>query len=168
MSGAPYAVVALKRTVARGAFSSGVEPLDRYLHQRATQDTSGRVSSCFVALDGERIVGYYTLASASVALGDLPPALAQRLPRYPALPAVKMGRLAVDLAYRGQGLGAGLIADALARVLSAKIAARALLVDASSEAAADFYRHHGFIAFADALGVLFLPMENARAAAGCE
>lgn len=166
MSDAAFTVVALERTHAREAFTSGVEPLDLYLRQQATHDLLRRVSSCFVALNGERIAGYYTLASASVALGDLPQSLAQRLPRYPTIPAVKMGRLAVDLAYRGRGLGAALLADAFTRVLRAEIAAWALLVDAKDDAAVAFYRHHGFIAFADAPRVLFLPVASARAATG--
>ncbi|MFM0515504.1 GNAT family N-acetyltransferase [Paraburkholderia sp. RL17-373-BIF-A] len=163
MSGS-FHVAALDGAHAREAFDSGVDALDRYLRQQATQDQRRRVSSCFVALDGERIAGYYTLASASVALGDLPQLVAQRLPRYPTIPAVRMGRLAVDLAYRGRGLGAALLADALDRVLRADIAAWALLVDAKDDAAVAFYQHHGFVAFADIPRTLFLPVTTARAA----
>lgn len=149
---------------ARDAFDSGVEPLDRYLREQTTQDLRRRVSSCFVALDGERIAGYYTLASASIALGDLPQPVAQRLPRYPTIPAVRIGRLAVDRADRGRGLGAALLADALERVLRADIAAWALLVDAKDDAAVAFYQHHGFAAFGDLPRALFLTVATARAA----
>lgn len=164
MSGGAFHVAALDAAHTREAFDSGVDALDRYLRQQATQDQRRRVSSCFVALDGECIAGYYTLASASVALGDLPQLVARRLPRYPTVPAVRMGRLAVDLAYRGRGLGAALLADALERVLRADIAAWALLVDAKDDAAVAFYQHHGFMAFADIPRTLFLPVATARAA----
>ncbi|NBT01362.1 MAG: GNAT family N-acetyltransferase [Bacteroidetes bacterium] len=70
--------------------------------------------------------------------------LAKRLPRYPNVPAVRMGRLAVDHRFRGKGLGAALLADALRRSASAEIAAFAFVVDAKDKAAADFYAHHGF------------------------
>jgi len=51
------------------------------------------------------IAGYYTLASGSIPIAELPPELARRLPRYPTLPAVRIGRLAVDARFRGQGFG---------------------------------------------------------------
>lgn len=62
----------------------------------------------------------------------------QKLPRYPTVPAVRMGRLAVHLAFKGQGLGGALLADALVRAASSEIAAYALTVDAKDEQAAAF------------------------------
>jgi len=69
-----------------------------------------------------------------------------------------MGRLAVDQAFKGQGLGGALLADALDRAARSEIAAHALMVDAKDEAAAAFYRHHGFIALPDSPRTLFLPL----------
>ena len=74
------------------------------------------------------IGGYYTVASSSVPLTDLPEAIAKKLARYPSVPAVRMGRLAVDQQFRGKGLGAAMLADALARSVKAEIAAYALVV----------------------------------------
>ena len=49
-----------------------------------SQDSKRRVSACFVANDNVgQIAGYYTLASASILLSDLPETLAKKLPRYP-------------------------------------------------------------------------------------
>jgi GNAT superfamily N-acetyltransferase len=48
-----------------------------------------------------------------LSLADLPPNLGKKLPRYPSVSAVRMGRLAVDQAFKGQGLGGALLADAL-------------------------------------------------------
>jgi ribosomal protein S18 acetylase RimI-like enzyme len=118
-----------------------------------------RITACFVALaDGPRIAGYYTLASTGLLLSDLPASTGKKLPRYPTLPAVRMGRLAVDQAFQGQGLGAALLADALARTARSEIAAFALVVDAKDEAAAAFYRHHGFMGLPDSPRTLFLPL----------
>jgi len=120
------------------------------------------MTACFVALSNDgRTAGYYTLASSSVFLGDLPARLVKKLPRYPSVPAVRMGRLAVDLAFRGQGLGGALVADALARVVRSEIAAYALVVDAKDEGAADFYRHHGFLETENKPLTLFLPLATA-------
>ena len=85
----------------------------------------------------------------------------RKLPRYPSVPAVRMGRLAVDQAFRGQGLGAALLADALTRIVRSEIAAYALVVDAKDEKAASFYRHHGFLQIATKPLTLFLPLATA-------
>ncbi len=78
--------------------------------------------------------------------------------RYPTVPAVRMGRLAVDQAFQGQGLGGALLADALYRAARSEIAAYALMVDAKDEPAAAFYQHHGFITLPDSPLALFLPL----------
>ena len=159
MSQTPFRLAPLDAACDRSMFSCGTEPLDRYLREQATQDIRRRVAACFVALaDGNRIAGYYTLASASLLLADLAASTCKKLPRYPTVPAVRMGRLAVDQAFKGQGLGGALLADALDRAARSEIAAYALMVDAKDEAAAAFYRHHGFIALPDSPRTQFLPL----------
>lgn len=91
-------------------------------------------------------------------LAELAPDLQQRLPRYPSVPTVRMGRLAVSKSFQKQGLGGALLADALLRAARSEIAAYALLVDAKDETATAFYRHHGFISLADTPRTLFLPL----------
>lgn len=108
------------------------------------------------------MAGYYTLASASLPLTDLPAEVSKKLPRYPSVPTVRMGRLAVDQAFKGQGLGGALLVDALERSIRSEIAAFALMVDAKDEVAAAFYRHHGFIALPEASMTLFLPLATVR------
>jgi ribosomal protein S18 acetylase RimI-like enzyme len=146
----------------RGTFSSGSAPLDLYFRERVTQDIRRRVTACFVALSrDDRIAGYYTLAATSVLLGDLPEKFIKRLPRYPSVPAVRMGRLAVAESFKNQGLGSALLADALTRAVRSDIAAYALVVDAKDEIAANFYRHHGFLALVNEPLMLFLPLTTA-------
>jgi ribosomal protein S18 acetylase RimI-like enzyme len=165
MSGPPFRVVALGSSVDRSAFDSGSEPLNRYLRDQAGQDVRRRVAACFVALAAdERVAGYYTLASASVALTDLPATTAKKLPRYPSVPAVRLARLAVDAAFKGQGLGGALLADALARAARSEVAAFAMVVDAKDAAAVQFYLHHGFVPLQDQPEVLFLPLASAAKA----
>ena len=165
MSAAPFRVLALESGHDRTTFDSGSAALDHYFQQQVSQDIRRRVTACFVALTPEaRLAGFYTLASASLSLADLSPSLRKKLPRYPTVPAVRMGRLAVDRTYRGRGLGGALLADALARTLRAEIAAYALVVDAKDETAAAFYRHHGFSQLSDSELTLFLPLATARGA----
>ena len=109
-----------------------------------------------------KIAGYYTLASASVLLADLPEAVIKKLPRYPSVPAVRMGRLAVDQAFKGKGLGASLLADALRRAATAEIAAYAFVVDAKDETAAAFYAHHGFIPLPEQPLFMFIPLATVK------
>jgi ribosomal protein S18 acetylase RimI-like enzyme len=164
MSSPPFKLASLDTQHERATFNSGSEPLDRYFRDQITQDIRRRVAACFVALaDNQRIAGYYTLASASLLLGDLPASVTKKLPRYPTVPAVRMGRLAVDQAFKGQGLGGALLADALDRTARSEIAAHALMVDAKDEKAAAFYHHHGFIALPSLPLTLFITMTTALA-----
>jgi ribosomal protein S18 acetylase RimI-like enzyme len=161
MSKTPFALAPLKAEHDRSLFRSGSEQLDRYLREQVTQDISRRVAACFVALEErKRIIGYYTLASASVPLTSLPHESRKKLPRYTAVPTVRMGRLAVDQAFQGVGLGGALLADAIYRTVRSEIASYALIVDAKSDDAAAFYRHHGFISLPDTPLMLFLPFAS--------
>ena len=147
----------------RSAFRCGAGALDGYFQRQVTQDIRRRIASCFVALSGDdRVAGFYTLSAAGLPLTDLPKDLGQRLPRYPSIPAARMGRLAVDQNFRGIGLGGALLADALERAIRSDLTAYAMVVDAKDETAAAFYRHHGFIAFPDSAWTLFLPLATLR------
>jgi predicted GNAT family N-acyltransferase len=73
-----------------------------------------------------------------------------------------MGRLAVDRNFKGQGLGAALLVDALRCATTAEIAAYALMVDAKDQAAAEFYAHHGFIATSGQPLLLYLPLGTVK------
>lgn len=158
----PFKIAVLGADHRREGFACGVPALDRYFLQQVGQDMRRRIATCFVVLDdNQTIVGFYTLASAGVALEELPPAAARKLPRYPSVPAVRLGRLAVSLSQQGRGLGAAMLADAFARAHKAEIAAYALIADAKDEAAAAFYRHHGFIPFDHLPLSLFLPFSTA-------
>lgn len=159
-----FEVVLLDSRHDRSAFDCASELLNRYFSQQVSQDVRRRVTACYVALSQDgRVAGFYTLASTALLLSQLPEDLGKKLPRYPTVPAVRMGRLAVDQAFKGQGLGGALFADALARALRAEIAAYALVVDAKDATAAAFYRHHGLIALPSQPMTLFLPLATAQA-----
>ena len=147
----------------RADFSCGVEALDNYLKRQAGQDVKRRVAAAFVlSPDGRTTAGYYTLSQFSVELGSIPKHIAQRLPRYPLVPATLIGRLAVSTAFRGQRLGEMLLMDALHRslMLSGQIASAAVIVDAKDDQAKRFYLKYGFLALPGISGRLFLPMKT--------
>jgi predicted GNAT family N-acyltransferase len=149
----------------RAAFSCGIEPLDRYLKQQASQDAKNRAAVPYVLVsEDDRIAGYYTLSSDNIRSDDLPPELVKelKLPRYPTIGATLIGRLARDLSFRGQGIGELLLIDALkvALAMSRKIASAAVVVDAKDANAHRFYTEFGFRAFPETRNRLFLPMKT--------
>lgn len=146
----------------RQGFVCGNDALDRYFWERATQDIRRRVTACFVAVETKtgRVAGYYTLAAGGVPLADMPENIIKRLPRYPSVPVAKLGRLAVDMAFQGQSLGAALLWDAVMRSLRSEVAVFALVVDAKDDLAEAFYQHHGFQVFGHDHRQLILPLTN--------
>jgi len=158
----PLATEPLNETHDRNAFRSGSDVLDRYFKEQVSQDVRRRVAGCFVAVDpAGGISGYYTLAASSVTLDALPESMTKRLPRYPVVPVVLIGRLAVAEDQQGRGLGSALIADAILRTDRLKIGAFALIVDATDDRARSFYEANGFVALPGAPRRLCLPKQTA-------
>lgn len=150
----------------RKSFTCGVEVLDAYFRERASQDSKRRVSNCFVACDeAGKIAGYYTFAATSLPLTELSVEERKRLPRYALLPAGLIGRLAIDLRFQRQRLGGALVIDAAMRAARAEPAIFALIVDAKDEMALGFYQHLGFRRFIGKPASLYLPIATALRAA---
>lgn len=148
----------------RSEFESGVEPLDRYFRIQAGQDARKKLAAPFVlVLTNGAIAGYYTLSSTAVRLPELPSAVVRKLPRYPLIPAILLGRLAVDRRYQGRGYGQFLLADALYRATRSEIASFAVIVDTKDENARRFYEHESFLPFPDQPLKLFRPMSDIEA-----
>jgi ribosomal protein S18 acetylase RimI-like enzyme len=141
----PFSIVPLNDHD-RSGFSCGVEPLNTYFQKQANQDMKRQVAACFVALEKATglIAGYYTLSACHVYLDALDEDWRRKLPRYPTVPAVRLGRLAIDSRFQGQKLGSALLANAVARTFRSEIATNMMVVDAKNEDAAAFYQHHGF------------------------
>lgn len=147
----------------RAAFCCGNETLDRYIKTQASQDARRLVAAPFVAAElGAPLIvcGFYTLSAFTLQAQEIPLALQKKLPRYPAIPATLLGRLAVDNAAKGQGLGELLLLDALrvSKEYSRQIASTGVIAEAIDEPAADFYRHYGFQSLPQTPRRLFLHM----------
>jgi len=166
MTAAPFRFETLSSGHDRAAFRCGDDALDGYFQTQVTQDIRRRITNCFVVVETvtSQVAAYYTLSAASIPLADLPPNEAKRLPRYPTLPAVRIGRLAVDQRYQRRGLGELMLMNAVHRTLQDAAAAFALLVDAKSDQAAAFYQRYGFRPVAGKPRTMFLPLATAQRA----
>jgi GNAT superfamily N-acetyltransferase len=136
----PFRVQPLGEQHERSLFRCSEDALDRYFQAQATQDIRRHVAHCFVAVETStsHVAAYYTISAASIPLVDLPPDETKRLPRYPSVPAVRIGRLAVDHRFQGRGLGGAPFADAATRTLKADAPAFTLLADAKNDQAVAF------------------------------
>jgi ribosomal protein S18 acetylase RimI-like enzyme len=159
----------LRKTHDRASFTCGEPALDDWFRKRASQDEKRNVARVFVAVDAARpntVIGFYSLSAFTLALGSLPDDVARKLPRYDAIPAALIGRLARSETVRGDGVGELLVADAIKRILTADeaLAVFAVVVDAMNESASAFYRSFGFVAFPGSPRRLFLLTSTARVA----
>ena len=147
----------------RANFSCGRPELDRYIREIASQDTKRDLARVFVVLDGADVVGFYSLSGDIVKKEDLPESHAKKLPNRP-IPAVLLGRFAVNSAQQGQGLGLGMLMDAQGRVLRASesVGFRMITVDAKDDAV-EFYLQYDFARFPKNPNRLFLPIATLRA-----
>ena len=166
MTAPPFRIEPLSDAHNRASFRCGDEALDRYFQTQATQDIRRRVANCFVAVEvaSGTVAAFYTLSAASILLTDLPPEETKRLPRYPALPAVLIGRLAVDGGFQGRGLGESLLMNAAHRAMQADAAAYLLLVDAKNPQALAFYQRYGFRPLSTRPMTLFLALATVKKA----
>ena len=130
----------------RRAFDSGVPSLDRWLATQARQSLASRDAVTHLLVDDRNrsIGGYYSLAAGQVARASAVASMARSAPEP--IPAVRIGRFAIDHRLQGQGWGAELLRDAILRSISAGrvIGARVLLVDAISPTALAFSERFGF------------------------
>ncbi|OIQ85966.1 acetyltransferase (GNAT) family protein [mine drainage metagenome] len=148
-------------------FDCGKPALTDWLLRHARQAQGSGSARTFVVCDGERIAGYFSLTVGQIDTLEAPERIRRGMGQYP-IPLVILARLAVDLDYRGQGLGFSLLQDAIRRTLAIAEQAgiRALLthpIDAEAEA---FYRRFGFESMPENERQLILLLKDARRFAG--
>jgi predicted N-acetyltransferase YhbS len=144
-------------------FDCGVAALNSYLKKYALQNQRGQSARTYVAIRGNRVCGYYTLAAASARREETPARIAKGLAAHP-VPLILLARLAVDVVEKGKGLGSGLLKDALLRAVQAGdiIGCRAVMVHAKDDAAREFYIRFGFEPSASDPFRLFLLMKDIK------
>jgi GNAT superfamily N-acetyltransferase len=157
----PYVIEPLNTSHDRESFDCGEPGLNDFLKRFARQNDEKGLGRTFVAVEaGSHVIkGYHTISTGSLKFDNVP----EKLPRYP-IPVAHLGRLAVDVSARGQGLGEYLLLDALARIaaIAEQIGVYAIEVYALSEQAKNFYLKYGFKPLLDDTLHLYLPMKAVR------
>ncbi|GGA51520.1 GNAT family N-acetyltransferase [Dyella nitratireducens] len=126
-------------------FDCGKQALNDWLQRYARQAQTSGSARTFVVCDGRRVAGYFSLAVGQIDTLEAPERVRRGMGRYP-IPVVILARLAVDIAYKGRGLGIGMLQDAIRRTLNIAEQAgiRALLTHPIDTEAETFYRKFGF------------------------
>jgi GNAT superfamily N-acetyltransferase len=139
---APVPLLATHDTL---AFDSGVQSLDDWLRRTAIRNQLSGASRTFVVEDDSRVVAYYALASSAIASGAATGKFRRNMPDP--VPVVVLGRLAIDKAFQGKGIGRALFQDAAQRVISAadSVGIRGMIVHALSQEARAFYLRLGLV-----------------------
>lgn len=160
---ARFAIEPLAKMHKRSDFACGNDRIDDYFHETVSQDVKRKYATCFVAREvaTNRVAGFYTLSSSNVPLNEVPEPLVKRLPRYPTVPAVRIGWLGRHGDYAGLGLGEALLFDAIKTVATAPIGAHAIFADAIDGKAVSFYAAFGFAPLITRPRTLYLPMATA-------
>ncbi len=151
----------------RAAFDCGDNTLNQFLQRYARQSHQQGGAKTYLAIRDQdnKILGYYSISPASIAYQRAPEVIQRNLPRHE-IPAFRLGRLAVDVSFQGQGLGGQLLLAAGRRCLlvAAQTGGIALLIDAKNEQVADWYASYGAIPLTDAPLSLLLPFKTIHAA----
>jgi GNAT superfamily N-acetyltransferase len=156
--------VPIHKKYQREHFDCGYPVLNDYLKKYARQNHEKGIAKTFVAISQSnalKIDGFYTVSASVIEFASLPESYQKGMPTYP-IPAILIGKLAVDKSVKGQGLGGELLVDAIFRAVKAaqEIGIFAVRVDAIDLQAKEFYLKYEFIPFQDKALSLFLPMKT--------
>ena len=135
----------LQTSHALDGFDCGVEALNRFLLRFALVNKRAQANRTYLALHGDAALGFHTLVVGAVSPEQAPERIRKGLANHP-IPVMVLARLAVARSHQGQGLGAGLLKDAIGRTLAAAAIAgiRAMVVHAKDQQTRGFYEHFGF------------------------
>jgi GNAT superfamily N-acetyltransferase len=128
-------------------FDCGEPALNHWLTRRAAANRHTGTSRTWVVTElvSSRVVAYYASSTAVVLRQLAPRAFGRGQPAE--IPAILLGRMAVDSRHQGHGLGAALLKHFMLKAtqVSASVGVRLVLVHAKDGDAKSFYAHYGFV-----------------------
>ena len=136
--------VLLTKTHVTTGFNCGKPALNDFLHKYALQNQTSGGARTYVLVRSNHVIGYYSLAPASITPEDAPERVMKAQGRYP-VPVILMARFAVHKEEQNKGYGKALLRDTLRRATNGAevIGGRAFLVHAKDEEARAFYLKFG-------------------------
>ncbi len=128
-------------------FDCGRPALNDWLLRHARQAQGSGSAKTFVVAQEDRVAGHFSLTVGQIDTLEAPERIRQGMGQYP-VPVVILARLAVSAKDQGQGIGYGLLQDAIRRtmLIAEQAGIRAMLTHPIDEEAAQFYKRFGFIA----------------------
>lgn len=150
-----------KSPIAR--FDCGKPSLNDWLQKLALQSQGSGSARTFVVTDNASVLGYYSLVVGQVEPMQATERIRNGMGQYP-IPTMLLARLAVATSAQGQGIGMGLLQDAIRRTLNVAEQAgiRAMLTHPIDDDATRFYQRFGFEASPLGQGQLLLLLKDAR------
>jgi GNAT superfamily N-acetyltransferase len=139
-------------------FESGNEDLDRFLRRYAAKNQYQlHVGVTYVAVEGRRLLGFVTIAPASLQADSIPASREHKFPAYP-LPVLRLARLATQRPRQRQGIGSALVRFVFLKAveLSRAYGCVGVVVDPKPESLL-FYVKLGFVPMATVEGALRAP-----------
>lgn len=160
-----YRIESLNQDHLIADFDCGDEQKNKFLKNFALQNNKGGLGRTYVAVrtdeENKKVYGYYTISSSAVKFENLPPA--KHLPHYP-LPAILIGKLAIEKGAQKQGLGTALLFNALKRAaaVAEEIGVFLIEIKAVNERAKNLYVKIGFLEMLDEPMKLYLGIKKVR------
>ena len=132
------------------AFDCGDATLNTFLTEHLPRQHNSRVLRAYILRttdEAARVRGFYTLSGSSFEKAQLPSRTQQKKVPYRNVPAVTLGRLAIDKRLQGEGWGSTLVSHAMRVVYQASLTVgiHGMFVEALNEKARRFYLSLGFI-----------------------
>jgi GNAT superfamily N-acetyltransferase len=131
------------------SFDCGDQNLNEYLKRYAVRNQGPHMFGVtYAALSSEisnQILGYYTLANSSISRDRMPEEILKGLPKYADIPAILIGRFAVDKTFAGRGVGHILMSHALTTCLAvSQLSAARYILTLAYQGAITWYRRYSF------------------------
>jgi predicted GNAT family N-acyltransferase len=144
-----------------GNFDCGAHDYNEWIRRSAANERSRGSANTFVWTAQNKVVGYYTLTAHVLIKDDLPASIARGGPEF--IPCTLLGKLALDVSLQGEGGGAQLLLDALARAVQAanQVAAKLVVLDAEN-GLVDLYRKFGFELIQNSNKRMFIKLSSVR------
>ena len=143
-------------------FDSGNPAIDKWFRERSMQASLSNSAKTFVLIHDDSVIAFYSLTVGEIVNAEASARLKAGMSNL-SIPVLLLARMAVRKDYQGQGLGKGLLRDAILRTfaISQNAGVRALTTHPVDESARQFYLKFGFSENSHRPNELYLLLKDA-------